>query len=67
VTGELWQLPPAGLAALLSALPRPMALGPVDLDDGTTRPGFLCQLGTDERATDITRHGGWRAYLASLS
>ncbi|HEY6796920.1 MAG TPA: allophanate hydrolase [Kineosporiaceae bacterium] len=67
VFGELWQVPPAGLAALLAALPRPMALGPVDLDDGTTRPGFLCQLGADDPATDITRHGGWRAYLACLS
>jgi allophanate hydrolase len=67
VVGELWQLPPAGLAGLLATLPRPMALGPVDLEDGTTRPGFLCQLGTDEPATDITGHGGWRAYLASRS
>jgi allophanate hydrolase len=65
IPGELWQLPPAGLAALLAGLPRPMSLGPVELADGTTRLGFGCQLGPDEAAADITGHGGWRGYLAS--
>ncbi|MCX5523009.1 allophanate hydrolase [Streptomyces bobili] len=61
---EVWRLPAAGLGALLSALPRPMALGRVTLADGTELPGFLCEPSALTDAQDITRHGGWRAYLA---
>ena len=56
--------PPAeGLGRLLAALPRPMALGSVELADGTHVPGFLCEPAALEGAEDITAYGGWRAYL----
>lgn len=61
---EVWRLPAAGLGALLSALPRPMALGRVTLADGTELPGFLCEPSALTDAQDITVYGGWRAYLA---
>ncbi|MFF8194252.1 allophanate hydrolase [Streptomyces bobili] len=61
---EVWRLPAAGLGALLSALPRPMALGRVTLADGTELPGFLCEPSALTDAQDITEYGGWRAYLA---
>ncbi|MFJ4424563.1 allophanate hydrolase [Streptomyces bobili] len=61
---EVWRLPAAGLGALLSALPRPMALGRVTLADGTELPGFLCEPSALTDSQDITRYGGWRAYLA---
>ncbi|GGN18097.1 allophanate hydrolase [Streptomyces fuscichromogenes] len=61
---EVWSLPAEGLGRLLAALPRPMALGSVALADGTGVPGFLCEPGALADAEDITRHGGWRAYLA---
>jgi allophanate hydrolase len=64
VEGELWSLPPAGLAALLASLPAPMALGMVRLDDGSEHVGFLCEPVAAEGAADITAYGGWRAYLA---
>ncbi|MGX1268911.1 allophanate hydrolase [Streptomyces phaeoluteigriseus] len=60
---EVWRLPTAGLGALLSALPRPMALGRVTLADGTGLPGFLCEPSALIDAEDITEYGGWRAYL----
>ncbi|MEV5954264.1 allophanate hydrolase [Streptomyces sp. NPDC051987] len=62
---EVWNLPAEGLGRLLSALPRPMTLGRVELADGTGVPGFLCEPGATAGAEDITRHGGWRAFLAS--
>ncbi|WP_181806524.1 allophanate hydrolase [Streptomyces shenzhenensis] len=62
---EIWSLPTEGLGRLLAALPRPMALGSVELADGTAVPGFLCEPGALADAEDITRHGGWRAFLAS--
>lgn len=62
---EVWSLPAQGLGRLLAALPRPMALGRVELADGTGVPGFLCEPSASADAEDITRHGGWRAFLAS--
>ncbi|MET8325355.1 allophanate hydrolase [Streptomyces sp. NPDC005181] len=60
---EVWQLPPEGLGRLTAKLPSPMTLGRVELSDGTTAPGFLCEPHALRDATDITVHGGWRAYL----
>ncbi|MGW5271807.1 allophanate hydrolase [Streptomyces sp. NPDC004044] len=60
---EVWQLPPQGLGRLTAELPSPMTLGRVELSDGTTAPGFLCEPYALRSATDITVHGGWRAYL----
>ncbi|KUM83658.1 MULTISPECIES: allophanate hydrolase [Streptomyces] len=60
---EIWKMSAAGLGRLLSALPRPMALGSVQLADGTDVPGFLCEPSALTDARDITAHGGWRLYL----
>ncbi|MFF7973101.1 allophanate hydrolase [Streptomyces sp. NPDC007905] len=60
---EVWRLPAEGLGRLLTALPRPMALGSVELADGGRVPGFLCEPDALTNAEDITRYGGWRAYL----
>ena len=65
IEGELWELPPTGLASLLGELPAPMALGPVNLEDGSTVVGFLCEPAALDGATEITGFGGWREYLAS--
>jgi allophanate hydrolase len=66
VAGELWALPPAGLASLIASLPTPMALGRVALSDGTEVVGFLCEPAALVGADEITAHGGWRAYMNAL-
>jgi allophanate hydrolase len=63
IEGELWELPPAGLAALLAELPAPMALGRVALADGSEVVGFMCEPAALEDAEEITAYGGWLAYL----
>ncbi|MEV4031871.1 allophanate hydrolase [Streptomyces umbrinus] len=65
IEAEVWRLPAEGLGRLLAALPRPMALGRVELADGDEAPGFLCEPGALDGARDITEYGGWRAYLNS--
>ncbi|MFG2950637.1 allophanate hydrolase [Streptomyces adustus] len=60
---EIWCLPAEGLGHLLTMLPRPMALGSVELADGSRVAGFLCEPGALADAEDITSYGGWRAYL----
>lgn len=67
IEGEIWELPPAALGPFLAALPAPMTLGKVDLADGTSVTGFLCEAAALTDAPDITHHGGWRAYLAENS
>ncbi|TQS28273.1 allophanate hydrolase [Microbispora sp. KK1-11] len=64
---EVWGLPAAGLGDLLTALPRPMTLGQVELADGTNVPGFLCAPEGLRGAADITMYGGWRAYVRTLA
>lgn len=61
--GEVWLLSPATLGTFLAAIPQPMALGEVELDDGRRVVGFLCEPIALEGARDITATGGWRAYL----
>jgi allophanate hydrolase len=41
-----------------------MLLGAVELADGTSVTGFFCHAAATAGAPDITRFGGWRAYLA---
>lgn len=65
--GERWVLSPAALGQFLAALPAPMALGQIVLDDGTTAVGFHCDHVTGQTSSDITEHGGWRNYLTGLS
>lgn len=63
IEAEVWRLPAEGLGRLVAGLPRPMALGRVELADGGHAPGFLCEPAALVNAPDITAYGGWRAYL----
>ncbi|MER6134700.1 allophanate hydrolase [Streptomyces sp. NPDC001815] len=67
IEAEVWRVPAEGLGRLLTALPRPMALGRVALAGGGDVPGFLCEPGALDGARDITAYEGWRAYLESLA
>ncbi|MDT9691275.1 allophanate hydrolase [Streptomyces sp. P9(2023)] len=66
IEAEVWQLPAEGLGALLATLPRPMALGSVELADGSFVAGFLCEPQALGDAREITSYGGWRAALQSM-
>ncbi|MES5822371.1 allophanate hydrolase [Streptomyces sp. RG80] len=60
---EVWRLPAEALGRLLTALPRPMTLGSIELADGSQVPGFLCEPDALTDAEDITSYGGWRPYV----
>lgn len=66
ILGEVWRLPAAGFGSFVAALPAPMAIGKVELDDGRSVSGFLVEPAALDAAHDITGFGGWRSYLASL-
>jgi allophanate hydrolase len=63
ITGEVWALPAAGFARFMTGLAVPMAIGRVRLDDGRDVLGFLCEPAAVRGAADITRFGGWRAWI----
>lgn len=66
IAGEVWRLSPGALGTFLAALPAPMSLGPVELDDGTWVVGFGCTSEAAAGGVDVTASGGWRAALAGV-
>ncbi|GAA2334616.1 allophanate hydrolase [Streptomyces violaceusniger] len=67
IAGERWILSPAALGRFLSALPAPISLGRIELADDTWILGFQCDPHAAASGTDITGHGGWRAYLKATA
>ncbi len=63
---EVWAMPLSGYGSFVAGIPAPLGIGTLELCDGTTVQGFLCESVIVDAAKDITRYGGWRAYLASL-
>ncbi len=64
---EIWELPVAGFGAFVSAIPSPLGIGSIQLEDGSFVQGFLCEPHALRGAMDITHFGGWKAYRAGQS
>ena len=62
---EVWELPLRRFGELVADVPAPLAIGSVELADGRWVKGFVCEPVAVENALEITRHGGWRAFLDS--
>lgn len=62
---EVWAVPAAGLASLLLQEPPGLCIGRITLSDGETVLGVLGEPTLCETGREITKWGGWRAYLAS--
>jgi allophanate hydrolase len=63
IGGELWLVSTPMLGDFLAALPAPMALGRVTLDDGSEVIGFGCAVDAWRDGEDISQHGDWPSYL----
>ena len=61
---EVWALDAAGFGAFVDEVPAPLVIGTVELADGRTVNGFLCEPHGVADGTDITSYGGWRGWLA---
>lgn len=62
---EVYEMPQAALGSFLALIPPPLGLGSVQLASGAWVKGFICEGAALQGATDISAHGGWRAYLAA--
>ncbi|MBI1403073.1 MAG: allophanate hydrolase [Porphyrobacter sp.] len=63
---EVYELGMAEFGSFVAEVPPPLAIGTVTLSDGTSVKGFVAEPRAIEGAEDITRLGGWRAYIGGL-
>jgi allophanate hydrolase len=61
---EVWDVPTESFGSFVAAVPAPLAIGKLELADGSWVSGFVCEPVGLDGAEDITRFGGWRAFLA---
>jgi allophanate hydrolase len=64
---EVWAMPARSLGEFATTIAPPLAIGPIDLSDGSQVLGFVCTGDAVRAERDITEHGGWRAYLAAAA
>lgn len=64
---ELWDIPLARFGEFVAEIPAPLGIGSLELADGRTVKGFICEPWAIPEATDITSFGGWRSYIQSLN
>ena len=62
---EVWALPADAFGRFVADIPAPLGIGKITLDDGSAASGFLCEAHAVASASEITRFGGWRAFLAT--
>jgi allophanate hydrolase len=60
---EVWELGPAEFGRFVARVPPPLCIGSIELQDGSRVSGFLCESHAVATAKDISKWGGWRAYL----
>ncbi len=61
---EIWSLSPEAFGRFVAAIPAPLGIGTLAFADGTSAKGFLVEAEAIKAAEDVSRFGGWRAYLA---
>lgn len=65
IEAETWSLPRSALGDVMVTVPPPLAIGTVELADGTSTLGFVCDPSGVDDAQDISHLGGWRRYVTS--
>jgi allophanate hydrolase len=65
---ELFSVPTLSIGRFLQQIPPPLGLGTVELEDGSSTLGFICEGYVKEGGPgieDITHLGSWHAYVES--
>jgi allophanate hydrolase len=63
---EVWDMPLEHYGSFVALIPAPLGIGMLELADGSSVQGFLCEALATAVAQDISHFGGWRRYIASL-
>jgi allophanate hydrolase len=61
---ELWALSAAAFGKFVAAIPPPLGIGTIRLADGRGVKGFVVEPAAINDARDISKFGGWRAFMA---
>ena len=61
---EVYHLPLQQWGSFMAGIPAPLGIGQIELADGSWVHGFLADASQLADATDITKAGGWRAWLS---
>ncbi len=61
---EVWRLPVREYGSFVAAIPSPLGIGQVELENGEWVQGFVCEGWAVRGAEEISQLGGWRAFLA---
>jgi allophanate hydrolase len=64
---EIWALPAAEVGGFLAGIPAPLGLGTIELADGTSVTGFICEAVGTEGAENISHLGSWRKFMANAA
>jgi allophanate hydrolase len=62
---EVWALPTESVGSFVDGIPAPLGIGTVELESGALVRGFVCEGYAVVEAEDVSRFGGWRAYVSS--
>ena len=62
---EIWELTTEAFGSFVAAIPAPLGIGTIELEDGQSVKGFICEQYATIGAKEISQFGGWRAFLAS--
>ena len=60
---EVWALSPAAFGSFVATIPSPLSVGTIRLSDGSGVQGFLVEAEAVHGARDISKFGGWRAFM----
>jgi allophanate hydrolase len=60
---EVWEISAEAFGTFVAAIPPPLGIGTIELEDGERVKGFLCESYALAGATDITHFGGWLNFL----
>ncbi|KAK9376666.1 uncharacterized protein V1513DRAFT_375426 [Lipomyces chichibuensis] len=63
---EVYDIPSANFGAFIAQVPPPLAIGSVELENGHWVKGFVCEENGFDGAKDVTKFGGWRAYVQHM-
>lgn len=64
---EIWALPKEAVGGFLAGIPAPLGLGTVELSDGGSVTGFICEAAGTAGAENITHLKSWRAFAGGAS
>ncbi len=61
---EVWRLSADAFGRFVAAIPPPLGIGTIELEDGSSAKGFLVETAGLNGASDISSFGGWRGFIA---